>query len=565
MEFQLWPCFARSRRRDAPSPVYDPRDTMRLQRLLVLLAFAVVLGVPFAFRPEQARTPAGAERLVIITPHGDQIRWEFANAFDRWHRDRFGAPVVIDWRVPGGTSEIRKQLIAIYTRAVRDGQITPDGTIAFGALPFDLFFGGGSYEHTLMKRGVKALPPGAKQEITIPISTPAGFTQQKLDEWFGENAVGSGLLYDPEQFWLGSALSGFGIAFNRDALRRLGLPDPTGWKDLTDPRYQGWLGLADPRASGSVLTTFESIINIYDWDEGWRILRDMGANARSFANSSPKVPLDVGAGEVAAGLSIDYYGRYESQSLMRPGETPDTARVGYIDPPGEVFIDADPITLLRGGPNPVVARRFIEFVLSEEGQALWNFPARSAASAASPPQAAGPRPQAALGPDRFEVRRMPVRRVMFEKYADRMIDKANPFEIASKTKSRGWRDAIGLLMASFSIEIHPEQAAAWRALNAARAAGRPDLAELESLFYALPAHRLRVRNSDGATEVRELPLNKDNYKAIAADWAEARKTGRLDSIRVEYMAFFRKNYEELIARAVAPPRSPAPADGRGPG
>lgn len=536
-------------------------------RWLVLLVFALILGIPFAFRPESASAPRGAQRLVIITPHGDPIRHEFGLAFDRWHRAGFNQPVTIDWRVPGGTSEIRKQLQAIYTRAIASGQLTPEGDLASAddPMPFDLLFGGGTFEHGQMKRGVKARPPrppGAEKEVSLSISAPLKYEQAQLDEWFGERTIGAGEVYDKDQFWLGTALSGFGISFNRDVLRRLGLPDPVSWKDLADPRYRSWLALADPRASGSVATTFESILNTHGWDEGWALLRAMSANARYFANSSPKVPIDVGHGEAAAGLAIDYYGRYESQALMKPGDAPETARVGYIDPPGEVFIDPDPISLLRGGPNPEVARRFIEFTLTEEGQALWNFAVRSSAAAITSPERQRGEPDAdapgtlgpvALGPERYELRRMPVRRVMYEKYFDRLVDRVNPYDIASKTKPRGWRDGIGLLMASFSIELHPEQSAAWMALHRARAEGHPRAAEMEQLWLAMPTHTLTVKREDGASETRELPLNEENYKAIAADWAEARKTGRLDSIRVRYMEFFKGQYAEIVRLAAAAP------------
>lgn len=524
---------------------------MSLSRFLVPIALAVILGVPFLIRPRVVEEPRDAERLVIITPHGDQIRSEFAAAFDRWHHEHFGKSVVIDWRVPGGTTEIRRQLQAVYTRALSTGNIKPDGTLVGEPMPFDLLFGGGSYEHSQMKKGVTAVPPGGEKAVPLSISVPPGFEQARLDEWYGKNEVGAALLYDKEQYWLGNALSGFGIAFNRDALRHVGMEDPRGWDDLANPKLDGWIGLADPRASGSVATTFESILYARGWDEGWKLLRGMSANARSFANSSPKVPIDIGAGEVAAGLSIDYYGRYESQSMMKPGETPLTARVGYFDPPGETMIDPDPVSLMRCGPNPTVAKRFIEFLLTEEGQALWDFRARGDSSGtrdsesglSAEPESRG----TALGPARFELRRLPIRRVMYEKYADRLIDRVNPYEIATKTKSKNWRDAIGLLMAAFSIEIHDEQVAAWRALNRARTVNHPDLARLEELFYAMPTHEVTLMKDGGKAEVKVLPLNEENYATIAADWSAARKTGRIDSIRVGYLEFFRKNYKEIVA------------------
>ncbi len=84
-------------------------------------------------------------------------------------------------------------------------------------------------------------------ELKFPMSVPAGFSKAQLDEWFGENAVGAQTLYEPEQYWLGTALSGFGVVYNRDVLKELGIQDPETFIDLTDPKYAGMLALADPR------------------------------------------------------------------------------------------------------------------------------------------------------------------------------------------------------------------------------------------------------------------------------------------------------------------------------
>ena len=98
-----------------------------MTRIIVAISFALVLGLPFVFRPERAEIPAGARTLVIITPHHEQIRAEFERGFSEWHEAHFDEPVVIDWRQPGGTSEIRKQLRAQYAAALTTGRIAPDG------------------------------------------------------------------------------------------------------------------------------------------------------------------------------------------------------------------------------------------------------------------------------------------------------------------------------------------------------------------------------------------------------------------------------------------------------
>jgi iron(III) transport system substrate-binding protein len=518
-----------------------------MARWLILIAFAFVLGVPFAVRPPEAVPPKGAERLVIITPHVEPIRVEFARAFDAWHRARFNTPVVIDWRVPGGTSDIQKQLKAVYEGAIASGQLTPAGDLApgFGPMPFDLFFGGGTFEHAEAKRGVKATPPGAKEPISLSMSISAGFPQLQLDEWFGENALGSGFLYDPPdpkkndpgQYWIGTAASGFGIVFNRPLLRQFNIPDPTAWESLCDPRLQGWVALADPRQSGSVATLYDSILNNYGWERGWRTLRQMCANARSFSNSSPKVPLDVSQGEAAMGVAISHYGRYQAQMVMEPGETPETSRVGYIDPPGVVYVDADPVTLMRGGANPVVAKRFIEFCLTDAGQSLWQFHVRPGGKAT----VLNETDPATWGPSEFELRRMAVKRSLFETYQDRLVDHTNPFDIASKVKEKGWRSSVGPMMGAFGIDTHQELKAAWKALNRAKAEGTSadTVNRIEQAFEAMPPWT----TADGAT----LDFTEANYKAIREDWKKAEKDGRMPRIKADWIRFFRAKYAEITA------------------
>src|SRR5690606_5520018 len=139
--------------------------------------------VPLMFRPSREVAPsADAARLVIISPHNEQIRYEFELAFNEWRAARGEPPVFIDWRVPGGTSEIRRILVDQYSKAITSGRLTPEGELAPGSepMPFDLFFGGGTYEHGQMRRGVTVTLPGAGQDgqdrdISMSISIPMGF------------------------------------------------------------------------------------------------------------------------------------------------------------------------------------------------------------------------------------------------------------------------------------------------------------------------------------------------------------------------------------------------------
>lgn len=503
-----------------------------LPRVIVLAAFIGLLAVPFAFRPREAATPDNALRLVVMTPHNEQIRYEFGRAFSEWHEARFGQPVFVDFRAPGGTSEIRKLLVAVYEQALKNGQLTPDGQLAFGTMPYDILFGGGAYEHDIIKRGI----PTSPDSPNLTISIPAPFATEQVAEWFGDNTIGADKLYDPDLHWLGIALTSFGIVYNRDVLEKLGLPEPTTWSDLADFRYFGWIAMTDPRQSSSVAVTYDSILNNYGWDKGWRVLLSMCANARFFANTSLKPPLEVSRAEAAAGPSLDFYGRFQSQTLIDTGASDAGAesRVGYIDPPRIVFINADPISILRAGPNPEIAARFVEFTCSLEGQALWQFPAKGEDA-----------PTAELGPRRYEIRKLPGRRMLYDDYRGRFVDKeVQPFEDASTAPINGWFRIIERIFGAAAIDIHADQREAWHAIHAAESRGADPaaVAALFDLFFSFPDHEF----PDGST----LHLEPANIKPILDDW---RNPDREAVLRMRYTAFFRANYKEVTRRAAALP------------
>lgn len=504
---------------------------MRAAHIIVAVALAAIIGVPFLMRPPAAREGEAGPALIVLTPHVQQIRHEFSIAFSAWHRETYGEPARIDWRQPGGTSEIMRLLRAKFNAAVEQGRVRVGGDgaveIAPGTIGFDVLFGGGSYDHGQLKRGVTMTVgegDGAKA-VPVPMSAPPEppFDRATLEAWYGENRVGASALYDAEQFWLGTALSSFGIVHNRDVLRRLRLPEPRSFEDLCHPRLIGWVALSDPRQSGSVTTTYNSILDNEGWEEGWRLLREMSGNARYFTNSSTKPPIDVSQGEAAMGVAIDFYGRSQAQSVMRAGETAATARVGFTDPAGEVFIDADPVSIIRGGPNPELARRFVEFCLTEKAQSLWQFRAGEGADG--------------LGPARYELRRLPVRRVMYEKHFDRFMDRVNPFEIASGVESRGWRPLIAPVMGAM-IDAHEELVEAWGALTRARSTiGVPPevVEEMKRWFYAMP----EVTLGDGT----RVGLSPGTAGRVLSAW---RDPMRAAESRIEMTDQLRRNFRMVV-------------------
>jgi len=445
---------------------------------------------------------------VILSPHPDNIRTEFALAFARHMKTKTGKPVRIDWRDAGGTSEISKYLDSSYHAAFENAwrsgpnrrwtdngmsspglaavsKETPDATpeddtqaqaarreflASKTGIGVDLFFGGGTYPFVQHAKRGHLVDSGI-------------FEAEK--EWFTEAGIpasASGeVLYDPEHRWVGNCLSSFGICYNLDWIRRLGVKAPDQWTDLGDPRFRGTLAIADPTKSGSAVKTFEMLMQqqlgeavaridpaaVADpevaardaldtgWTAGLNLIQKISANARYFTDSSAKTPFDVAQGNAAAGMSIDFYGRTLNEALRQPDGS---SRIQFVLPEGGTSVGADPIAMLRGAPHPELSLEFIRFVLSPEGQRLWHY-----------------RAGVPGGPVRHALRRLPIRKDAFTPAEMQWSSDPdlNPYE-RSKTfhYHEEWTGShLGVLqfiIQAMCLEPHQELCEAWSALAEAK-------------------------------------------------------------------------------------------------
>ncbi len=478
-----------------------------LPRVIIGVLFIATLALPLLWGGGGREAVSDdALRLVVVTPHNEQIRHEFARAFSAWHEKHHGKPVAVDWRNIGGTTDIVRTLSNQYRLLAEAGR-EDEGC------GFDMMFGGGDYEFDVnLKPGVKVTTlgdDGKPAERRVSMSQPVG--RDELGEALLRAAYpthtidGKNKLYDADGHWWGVVLSSFGIVYNRDVLAMRGLGEPTTWSDLADPKYDRWVALADPSHSGSVKVTYNAIIQRYGYERGVATLRRVFANARYFADGASKVPIDVSQGEAAAGICIDFYGRYQSQAVGGG------RRVGFVAPAGATLVSSDPIAVLRGAKNRETAVRFIQFLLSKEGQAVWNF-----------------RVGDEMGPRRFELRRSPIRRDMYALYTERMIDRVNPFEIAEPVAEGvpSYNSVIPTLLHAMCMDIHDELRAAWRAIYTCE---DPALkAEMLAEFDRMPFTHAEL------FEAKQSWKNNDRKK---------------QEDRMAWTAFFRAQYRKVVAMA----------------
>jgi ABC-type Fe3+ transport system substrate-binding protein len=466
-----------------------------MRRYLSVILFFVVLITPFILKKlygttESKNAQKGPE-LVIVTAHVEGIRREFAEAFSSWHREKYGTPAQLVYLNYGGSADIVKFFRSSEQTTFKD----------LGTYHIDLVWGGGEYLFSVQLA-----------DFLEPVKLPDATTRFA----FPKPALNGNPLYDTKQGkWFGTALSSFGICYNKDVCRVIGVAEPKTWKDLADPRWRSWVVLADPSRSTSAGTAFMIIVEraMLDAaregrseDEGWARgmgqIRLIASNAKMFTESGSEVPSIVGIGDAGAGMAIDFYGRSQIEAVG-------SQRMAYLEPAGATAINADPIGLVKGAEHKELAIRFMEFVLSERGQKLWNT-----------------RAGAPGGPKRTSLRRLPIAPSIYNDLGN-FTDPVNPFtgNLAFDTSNarRKTFPILGELIRMSCIDLQAELRETRAAIDRA---GRKDL---EAKLGAFPF--------DQAEALRRME-----------QWNKATPLERLDLERA-WKAQFKQEYRNLRERA----------------
>ena len=172
--------------------------------------------------------------------------------------------------------------------------------------------------------------------------------------------VGTYPINDPEGLYIGQALAGYGIMWNTRYTKANKLPDPKEWADLMAPVYFGHVAISSPSRSGTTHLTLETILQGEGWDKGWNQMLRIAGNCAAITERSFGVPDGVSNGQYGVGMVVDFFGLASKNSGFP---------VEFVYPSVTAIVPAN-IALVAGAKNADAGKRFIQFTLSEEGQAL---------------------------------------------------------------------------------------------------------------------------------------------------------------------------------------------------
>lgn len=371
---------------------------------------------------------------------------------------------------------------------------------------------------------VREQPANNKPDI-FWASAPDAFEvlakENLLEKFNGANPkvpqkIGNYPINDPEGYYYGQALAGYGLMWNTRYMKAHKLPEPKEWADLTRPVYFNHVAISSPSRSGTTHLTIETILQGEGWEKGWnQILRIMG-NTAAITERSFGVPDGVNNGQFGVGIVIDFFG-LSAQASGFP--------IGFVYPSVTAIVPAN-IGLIAGARNTELGKKFIAFALSEDGQKLLFEP---------------------------KISRLPV---LPDMYKQAPKDYPNPFggKIQAKVKfdsnlSRSRYYVVNSLFDHTVTFRHKELTAATKAIHeaAAKLAKKPN-AKAQQLLEEAREYAYKPLVS------AEKAADKDFLALYATTKRDALKTKEVTALEEFWGREARKNYaraEELAQQAAA--------------
>ncbi|OZI35566.1 ABC transporter substrate-binding protein [Bordetella genomosp. 1] len=176
--------------------------------------------------------------------------------------------------------------------------------------------------------------------------------------------------------YVAQGISALGIVWNSST----GTPEPADWADLATPAYKSAVTMPDPALSGATIDLLLGLQNAQG-DAPWKLLAQLRDNGMTVSgpNAQALTPVLQGAKAAVFG-GVDYV----AYASIQKGE-----KIKVIFPQSGTVIAPRPMMILKSSRSPEQARAFIDYVLSEPGQAAvadaWLIPAREDVAARRPP------------------------------------------------------------------------------------------------------------------------------------------------------------------------------------
>ena len=169
---------------------------------------------------------------------------------------------------------------------------------------------------------------------------------------------------DPDGYWVGIYTGFIAFASNKDYLEQHGLEPPTSWYDLLKPEFCGKLSMAFPYTSGTGYTRLATLVFLMGEEQALEFEKKISECIHHYTKAGSACVTEVGLGEVAVGIAF-------SHDVIAKGIAKGYPVVLSFPKEGTGY-EIGAMALIKGGPEPDLAKIFYDWMLSAEAQSLFK-------------------------------------------------------------------------------------------------------------------------------------------------------------------------------------------------
>ena len=151
------------------------------------------------------------------------------------------------------------------------------------------------------------------------------------------------------------------FGWNTELVKKKKLAEPKCWADVIKPEYKGDIEISHPASSGTAYTILAGLVQMMGEDKAFDYLKKLHKNISTYTRSGTAQAPNVAKGEVAVGISFIF--GFEGWRLNKyPVKT--------IAPCEGTSYEIGGIALVKGSRNMAAAKRYYDWLMGPEGQAI---------------------------------------------------------------------------------------------------------------------------------------------------------------------------------------------------
>jgi len=173
------------------------------------------------------------------------------------------------------------------------------------------------------------------------------------------------ILHAEDWAWTGFYTGAIGFVSNVNFLKEHNVKAPTTWSQLLDPAFEDNIAMAYPYTSGTAYTTYATLVQMIGMEKTLNWWEEFDKHSiHQYTKSGTACIAMVGIGEVAVGIAF-------SHDIMAKGINKGYPVVMTFPEEGTGY-EVGGLSLIKGGPEPELAKQFIDWCYTKNAQDLFQ-------------------------------------------------------------------------------------------------------------------------------------------------------------------------------------------------